>query len=73
MINLFGQYIMHYSIIELFNLSIRFGNTEELFGYGKDAILLSYNANGLGTLCLLVIFSTLIMAKISKIKKYTIF
>lgn len=72
MINLFGQYIMHYSIIELFNLSIRFGNTEELFGYGKDAILLSYNANGLGTLCLLVIFTTLIMAKFQNKKIYYI-
>lgn len=70
MINLFGQYIMHYSIIELFNLSIRFGNTKELFGYGKDAILLSYNPNGLGTLCLLTIFTSLLMVKVRSRKIY---
>lgn len=70
MINLFGQYIMHYSFSELFSLSIRFGNTKELFGYGKDAILLSYNPNGLGTLCLLTIFTSLLMVKVQSRKIY---
>ena len=70
MINLFGQYIMHYSFSELFSLSIRFGDTTELFGYSENAILLSYNPNGLGTLCLLTIFTSLLMVKFQNRKIY---
>lgn len=51
--SIIGQMLNEYSLEEILSLGIRLGNTRRLLGKSTEGMLVSYNANDLGALCLL--------------------
>lgn len=66
MIDLISQFMAEYSLRELLTLGVRFGNVRETLGNDTDEMLLSYNPNGLGLLCLVTFFIALLMFRKKK-------
>ena len=69
-ISIFGQMLTEYSMSQIFSLGVRFGNTRQLLGNNTEGMLISYNPNGLGCLCILGMLFSIIIAMESKNKLY---
>ncbi len=65
-ISIFGQMLNEYSLEQLLTLNIRFGNTKGALGLIGEGMRVSYNPNGLGSLCLITIFTGLILNRNNK-------
>lgn len=50
--SLMGQMLNSYSLSEIMSLGIRFGNTRQFLNIPVEGMLVSYNPNGLGLVCL---------------------
>ncbi len=72
MASVIGQMLNEYSISEFLSLGIRLGNTKTLLGKSTEGILVSYNANELGALCLLTINICLLLHVRTRNKFYMI-
>ncbi len=72
MSDIFGQMLKEYSLIEIFSLNIRFGNIRQDLVVNTEGMLVSYNSNGLGYLCLLAALFSLLISKKQGKKKYLI-
>ena len=66
MTSVLGQMINSYPVIEVLRLGVRFGNTRELLDVSKEGMLVSYNPNGLGYLCLLTALFCLLLYRKNK-------
>lgn len=67
MASVLGQMLNTYSIEQILSLGVRFGNTREILDTAIEGMILSYNPNGLGFLCLLAgLFSLLLYQKNNK-------
>lgn len=69
-ISIFGQMLTDYSMSQIFSLGVRFGNTRQLLGNDTEGMLISYNPNGLGCLCILALIFSIIIARENKSKLY---
>lgn len=68
MASVLGQMLNIYSIEQILSLGVRFGNTREILDIAIEGMIVSYNPNGLGFLCLLAgLFSLLLYQKNNKI------
>lgn len=67
MASVLGQMLNIYSIEQILSLGVRFGNTREILDISTEGMIVSYNPNGLGFLCLLAgLFSLLLYQKNNK-------
>ncbi len=74
MASIMGQMMSQYSLEAIFTMGVRLGDTRDLVGNGTEGMLVSYNPNGLGTLCLLTGLMCLAMyRKKSKLRYMAIF
>ncbi len=53
MTSIIGQMFTEYSLQDLLTLGIRFGNTKDFLGEEAESMIVSYNQNGLGVLCVM--------------------
>ncbi len=63
-VDILGQMMKEYSFTQILSMNIRFGNTRATLEGVAEGMLVSYNSNGLGYLCLLAaLFALLLFRK----------
>lgn len=71
MVDLLAQFLKVYSFGELLKLNLRLGDARDALDLGMEGMRVSYNPNGLGTVCILVlIFSLLLIRKEKRLAVY---
>lgn len=62
-LSIWGQMLNEYSIGQILSLDIRFGNTRRVLNVVEESMLITFNQNGLGSLCNLSLFTALLLYK----------
>lgn len=72
MVDIFGQMQRQYSWADFLKMKVRFGNTRQLLGSDTEGMLLSYNPNTLGTICILAAMFCLLLYHKEKRPRYPV-
>lgn len=70
MVSVLGQMLKIYSLGEFLGLGVRLGDTRELLDVSTEGMLVSYNANDLGFICVLASLFCLLLYRKNKKKWY---